>query len=305
LAPGQSTEYLLPPNYANRVKLDRIWAPTCLSGRQSVSFTKVFKAPGRPSSGHLYLDPAFGFPKPFIGVDILVNGRSIGYLGNISTGKIAQYISAPLKPDALTSFHYGTNKLTIRADKIALKKGERCNTRNRIIGVLAKLSLRFEPDIEALPSPKGREEAVRKAPGAVVGALGTLRFVNHGPSGSSGGKLILRISGSSHVQTAWGRSTLQVEPPFHDCEGEGLGVAVQGTITCQYSDFPAGLSTSVIVIAGGRLMPTLPPDSSTNLVIDWQIIPAGYDQHAENNSYSHNFTICGPRSTEARCLGAK
>jgi hypothetical protein len=249
--------------------------------------------------------PGFGYPLPFIGADVLVNNRSIGYLGNISSGKISSYISAPLKPDTLASFHYGTNKLTIRVDKAALGKGEQCNNRNRLIGVLAMLSLRFEPDLEALPSSKGREETVRKAPGDVVGALGTLKFVNHGPSGSSGGKLILRISSNVHVQTAWGRSTVQVNPPFHDCEGEGLGVAVQGIITCQFSDFPAGLSTSVFVITGGRLMPDFPADSSTNLLIDWQMIPAGIDVHPDNNSYSHNFIICGPRSTEARCLGAK
>ncbi len=302
--PGQKPP-LPPPPWNTRVKLDRIWAPRCLSGRQTVSMSKTFQAPGHGFSGNLYLDPSFGFPRPIHSVSVLVNGRQIGRLGDISSGKVAQSISAPLTPEALTAFHYGPNRLTIRVDKLALKKGEACNNPNRLIGVIAQLALRFEPDLEALPSDKGKEQAVRSAAGKVVGALGTIRFVNHGPSGSAGGKLIFRIAGNVFVQTAWTPSTLHVTPPFHECVGEGSGVAVVGTITCEYSDFPAGLKDSIFVIAGGRLTPNFPPTETTSMEVDWQIIPAGYETNAANNSYSHKFVICGPLAKKPECANAK
>jgi hypothetical protein len=294
-----------PPPYDTRLKVARIWGQTCLNGRQTVSMTKTFQAPGHAFSGNLYLDPTFGFPRPIHGVSVLVNGRQIGRLGDISSGKTAQSISAPLSPEALTALHYGLNKLTIRVDKNALPKGEACNTKNRLIGIVAMLSLRFEPDLEAIASDKGRMQAVRSSAGSVVGALGAIRFVNNGPSGSAGGKLIFRIQGSSFVETAWTPTTLQVGPPFHDCVGEGTGIAVQGIITCQYSDFPAGLRDSIGVIAAGRLTPNFPPSSTTRMDVDWQIIPAGYETNAANNSFSHEFLICGPTAKDPACANTK
>lgn len=267
--------------------------------------TKTFYSLGRPAKGHLFFTPGFGAPLPTIGSDVLVNNRSIGYLGNTNSIKFKRYIDAELSADALSQFHYGMNKLTIRIDKMALPKGEACNNRNRLIGALMQLSLTFYPDLVAVPSPKGLEEAVRRGAGSVVGALGTLKFTNHGPSASAGGKLIVRISANVNVETAWGPSTVQTTPPFHDCEGQGHGVAVQGIITCQFDGFPAGLSTSVFILTGGRLTPNFSSSSSTNLSIDWQLVTVGYDVHPENNASMHNFIICGPQSTEARCLGAK
>ncbi len=296
---------LPPPPWDTRVKLAWLWAPRCLSGEQTVSISKTFQAPGHPFSGNLYLQLGIGFPPPFRSLSVLVNGRSIGRLGNVSTGKVSPSISAPLTPEARTAFHYGFNKLTIRADKIALKKGEACNNRNRLIGIGSMLALRFEPDLEAVPSDKGREQAVRSEAGKVVGALGNIRFVNNGPSGSAGGKLIFRITGSSFVETAWTPATLQVTPPFHDCTGQGSGVAVQGTITCEYSNFPTGLKESIFVIAAGRLTPNFPPDATTRLDVDWQIVPAGYETNAANDSYSHKFLICGPRAKDPACANAK
>lgn len=294
-----------PPPWEKRVKLARIWAPTCLSGRQTVSFTKTFMAPGHPESGNLSLTVGFGFPLPFHSATVLVNGRAIGRLGDITSGKQSPYISAALTPDALKAFYYGRNKITIRAEKVALKKGEACNNRNRLIGTMLQLALTFKPDLEALPSDKGREQVVRRAAGQVIGALGNIRFVNNGPSGSAGGKLIFRISPNVNVETAWGPMTLQVTPPFHDCVGHGSGVAVQGTITCQYSDFPAGLKDSIFVITGGRLTPNFRSDSTTSLTLDWQIIPAGYETNAANNSFSHKFVICGPTAKDPVCANAK
>lgn len=294
------------PGWEKRVKYQYIWAPRCLAGHQTVSFSKRFSAPGNPREGHLTLSLGHGFPLPIRSAVYLVNGVEIARIGDATTGKRAAYVSAPLTARALKAFHYGTNRVTIRADKAPLKKGAACNNRNRLIGALSQLSLRFEPDLEAVPSEKGREQVVRRGPGEVVGALGNIRFVNHGPSGSPGGKLVFRIAPNVHVQTAWGPNTLQVSPPFRGCKGEGLGgPGVNGVITCEYANFPAGLRDSIFVVTGGRLANTFPADSTTTLSLDWQIIPAGTDLHPGNNSYSHMFLICGPRATDSRCKDAK
>ena len=301
--PGQKPAPL-SGDWAKRVKHEYIWAPRCLSGRQAVSFSKTFSAPGDPVEGHLTLSLGLGFPLPIRSASYLVNGVEIATIGDASKGKRAAYVSAPLTPRALKAFRYGPNKLTIRAQKTALKRGEACNNRNRLIGALSQLSLRFEPDLEAVPSAKGREQVTRRGPGDVVGALGNIRFVNHGPSGSPLGKLVFRIAPNLHLQTAWGPNTLQVSPPFRDCTGSGVGgPGVNGVITCEYENFPAGLRESIFVLTGGRLAKTFPPTSTTTLTLDWQIIPAGTDLHPENNSFSHTFLICGGQATDPRCKG--
>lgn len=153
-------------------------------------------------------------------------------------------------------------------------------------------------------SPFRSAAAARHRP-AEVGGIGNIRFRNNGPSGSAGGKLIFRISGNVNVETAWTPSTLQVSPPFHDCEGEGHGVAVQAVITCQYSDWPVKLKESIFVIAAGRLTKNFSPESTTSLIVDWQIIRAGYETNAGNNAFSHKFVICGAKARDPACAKAK
>ena len=82
-------------------------------------------------------------------------------------------------------------------------------------------------------------------------------------------------------------------------------MAVQGIITCQYSDFPAGLKDSIFVIAAGRLTPKFPSNATTRLDVDWQIVPAGYETDAANDSFSHEFLICGPTAKDPACATAK
>lgn len=261
--------------------------------------------PGHPIQGSLHLELGFGFPLPFHSGTYLVNNVPIARIGDITSGKTSPYFSGSLTPQALNAFHYGPNRLTIRADKAPLKKGEVCNTPRQLIGVLAQLSLKFEPDLEAVPSAMGREQAVRKSAGQVVGALGNIGFVNHGPSGSPGGTVVFSIGGNVFVQTAWSHDTVRASPPFTECKGEGSGVSVVGTITCTYGNFPAGLKTSLFVVVAGRLTPNFPRDPTTSLEVAWTVTPAGgADFNGANNSYSHKFIICGPAAKKPECQNA-
>ena len=300
---GQQAPDWVGPDFEKKgQKIAYIWAPHCVQGRQTATMTKTFYALGRPAAGTLYFAPGTGFPVPTIGSDILVNNRSIGYLGNTSISrKVRQYIQEDLSADDLASFRYGLNKLTIRIDKMPLRKGERCVDRNRLLGALMQLKLTFRPDLVALPSPKGLEAVTRAGAGGVVGAVGNLRFQNKGPSASVGGKLVIRISPNAFVETAASPASIIASPPFRECVGGGHTTGVAVDLTCPFDGFPAGLTTTVAVLSGGKLAPNFPSSADTSLTFSWSIIPAGGDANGANNGGRHNIVICGPTSKAPRC----
>jgi hypothetical protein len=293
-----------PSPWDTRLSRDWIWAPTCQSGAQSVTMTQTFFAPGDPSDGKFYFALGAGHGSPFhLGV-YRINGVEIGRIVNPdpAKGRSAE-LSAQLPPRALKAFQYGLNKLTIHVDKTALKKGERCTTRDRLIGALADLSVTFRPDLVAVPSPKGLVQVTRKKAGEVVGALGEIAFVNRGPSGSPGGKLVFEIGANSGLKAAWGKSTITAQSPFEGCTGEGVGQS--GELTCEYHDFPAGKRVSLFVISAARLEPNFPATGTTDLYLRWAITPVGSDTNQANNGTTHQIVVCGTASKDPRCKNAK
>jgi hypothetical protein len=294
-----------PPPWDRRLSREWIWAPTCHSGAQNVTMTQTFLAPGDPSDGTFYLAVGNGRGWPYHSGVYLINGVEIARILDPDPFKgRPNYTSGVLSPQELKAFHYGPNKLTIRVQKTALKKGESCNTRDRLTGTLADLSLTFRPDLVAVPSPKGLEQAVRKKAGEVVGSLGNIAFVNRGPSGSPGGKLVFQIAANQGLMAAWGRGTIQAEAPFHSCTGEGVGLA--GEITCKFDDFPAGKRVSLFVIVAARLAQNFPANGTTDLSLSWTIHPGGgSDTNQVNNYTSHKFVVCGTASNDSRCKNAK
>jgi hypothetical protein len=169
--------------------------------------------------------------------------------------------------------------------------------------VVADLSVTFRPDLAAVPSPKGLEQATRKKAGEVVGALGEIAFVNRGPSGSPGGELVFEIGANSGLKAAWGKGTISAEPPFDDCTGEGVGLS--GQLTCGYHDFPAGKRVSLFVVSAARLEPNFPATGTTDLSFRWTITPVGSDTKQTNNSATHKIVVCGTTSKDPRCKNAK
>jgi hypothetical protein len=294
-----------PPPWDRRLSRDWIWASTCNASAQSVSMTQTFLAPGDPSDGTFEFVLGNGRGWPIHSGVYLINGVEIARIVNPDPLKgRPNYVSGTLSPRELKAFHYGPNKLTIRAQKEALKKGERCNTRDRLIGALADLKVNFRPDLVAVPSPKGLEQAVRKKAGEVVGSLGNIAFVNRGPSGSPGGKLVFQISANQGLMAGWGPNTITAVPPFHTCTGSGVGQS--GELTCKLDDFPAGKRVSLFVIVAARLAPNFPATGTTDLSLSWTISPGGgSDTNQSNNYTSHKFVVCGTASKDSRCMNAK
>ena len=294
-----------PSPWDRRLSRDWIWAPTCRSGAQSVTMTQTFLAPGDPSDGKFEFVLGNGRGWPFHSGVYLINGVEIARILNPDPlkGRPAE-LSAPLPRRALKAFRYGENKLTIRVQKTALKKGERCNTRDRLIGALADLSLTFRPDLVAVPSPKGLEQAARKKAGEVVGALGDIAFVNRGPSGSPGGKVVFEILANQGLMSASGPSNITVVPPFDTCTGGGVGLSTE--LTCQFDDFPAGKRVSLFVIVAARVEKNFPANGTTDLSVRWTISPGGgSDTNQANNYTTHKFVVCGTASKDPRCKNAK
>jgi hypothetical protein len=294
-----------PSPWDTRLSRDWIWAPTCQSGPQSVTMTQTFFAPGDPSDGKFDFVLGNGRGWPYHSGVYLINGVEIAHVVNPDPLKgRPNELSGQLPPKALKAFQYGPNKLTIRVAREALKQGERCNTRDRLVGVLADLSVTFRPDLVAVPSPKGLEQAVRRKAGEVVGSLGEIAFVNRGPSGSPSGKLVFEISANAGLKTAWGPGTITTEAPFHTCTGHGVGLA--GELTCTFDDFPAGKRVSLLVVVGARLDAKFPANGTTDLSLRWTISPGGgSDTNQANNSTTHKFIVCGTASTDPRCKNAK
>jgi hypothetical protein len=287
-----------------RTRPSYIWAPTCTSGSQSVSFSKTVQAPGDPEEGTLFFNLGFGRDLPFRSGELLVNGTAIARI-KVPSGRFGgfpQAVSESLSAKDRKAFRYGPNKLTIRADRKALKKGEACNSPNRLIGVLAHMSLRFRPDLVAVPSPRGLVQAVRASAGSTTGALGTLTFRSVGPSGSPGGKLVFTWAASGAIETAFTPSSFDLNPPFSACKGEGL---TTGTVECVYADFQVGRVAPIVVRAPARATAQFTPASSASLSISWQLIPVGGDVKSANNHASHQIVLCGAANREARCANAK
>src|SRR6187551_335754 len=136
-----------------------LWSTTCGSPAQFVSFSKQIAAPGVPTEASLDFVLGFGRELPFRSGAFLVNGAEVARI-KVPPGKFSGFpksFSGPLPPAALKAFRYGVNTLTVRADRSALPKGQRCNSPNRLVGVVASLKLRFRPDLVAVPSSFGAE----------------------------------------------------------------------------------------------------------------------------------------------------
>jgi hypothetical protein len=281
------------------------WANTCGSSPQFVTFTRRVRAPGDAKEGSLFFSLGFGRDLPFLNGEFLINGKEVARVV-VPPGKFSgfpKYFSGPLPAKALKAFKYGMNTLTIRAERKALPKGQGCNNPNRLVGVVATLSLTFKPDLIALPSPEGVEQAVRIAAGGFGGGIGNLRFRNAGLSGSPGGRLFFKWAASGAIETAFTpQSFIGLEEPFSNCKGEGL---IVGEIICQYGDFQVGKLSTIKVITGARATARFTPDTFAILSLQWQIVPVGGDDKAADNSFTHTIVLCGAATKEPRCAKAK
>jgi hypothetical protein len=275
-----------------------LWTTTCGPSPQFVSFARSILAPGVPSEGTLDFTLGFGRDLPFKSGVFLVNGTEVARL-TPRAGKLRGFPTSfqdRVPARALKAFRYGINTLTIRAQRGALSKGQRCNSQNRLVGVTAILKLMFRPDVMAVPSPLGPAQV-----GAVAsqrqGISGSLRFRNLGPSGSPGGRFAFDWAASG-VETVFGAPSITGN--VRNCKSIGVS-DVAGKVECEYGDLPAGGSLAVNVRGIVETPARWGPSSSGDVSMSWEMRPAGSDVNYGNNTSGHKIVLCGAAATDPGC----
>jgi hypothetical protein len=284
--------------FRRKVSRNYVWARSCSHRSQAVTFSRTIYAPGAPGEGTVSFVLGFGFVgKSFTSGALYVNGTRI--TGALSKGIGPRSYSGPLGARARAAFRYGANKLTIRAVKAATKRGEACQHRNRTLGVVADLYLRFTPDVEAVPLVNGRERTVPAA--GFGGAEYAPRIRNNGPSGSVAGLFEFTASVSANMNAALSDfSSSGIGEPFHDCKVETLADFRGGRITCSYTNLPAGTTAVPIVRIPAQVSPFFGATSVGELRTTWQVVPKGSDPKG-NNVESHTTYLCGSAATDPKC----
>jgi hypothetical protein len=271
-----------------------IWARTCGSSPQVVTFTRQIRAPGNATEGSVNLTLGFGRDLPFKEGELLVNGKEVARVV-VKPGRLSgfpAYISGPVPPKALKALKYGLNTLTIRAERKAIPKGQGCYNPNRLVGIYATLSLTFRADLVAVPSTLGLSQIATKfGPYA-----GNMVFRNLGPSGTAGGKFFFEWS-SQYADPLIGKASLS---GVSNCKSTDDGKPF-GKIECEFGELPAGKALTVGFRGAVREPDGWRPTYVGDLFQSWQIQPAGGDVKPANNHGSHRITICGPLTTDSRC----
>jgi hypothetical protein len=298
-----------PPFNERGLKLRYIWAPKCEVGRQFVSFSKTIMAYGAPYSGNF--DMAYGpaLKRPYEKATLLVNGTEIAHLGNTAASTPAAIGAAGAIPaHALKAFQFGPNTLTIRVQKTALPRGERCAIPNRIgsypryIGVFAFIYLSFGAILTALPSGAGSRVVQGKlGPGSAVSVQGTVNFRNDGPSASLSGKVIVIVTGDFNLKGIFNTvlNTGTPPPPFVSCT---IDPQSHQRMTCPYREFRAGTIAKLPAAAAFKLNSSFPTSGVRKGRLSWTIISdAANDPTGGSLGNQVDVVLCGIAATDAVC----
>jgi hypothetical protein len=297
--------------YFSGLKLRYIWAPKCNLGRQFVSFSKTVMAYGAAYSGTF--DMAYGpaLKRPYEKATLLINGTEIAHLGNTAASTPAAIGAAGAIPvSALKAFQYGPNTLTIRVQKTALPRGERCTIPNRIgsypryIGVLAYIDLRFGAILTALPSTAGSRVVQGKlGPGSAVSVIGAVNFRNDGPSASLSGKVTVSVTGDTNLTALFNTLVISGPPPapFVSCT---IDPQFHQQMTCPYREFRAGTIAKLPAAFAFKLDNSFPTNGVRKGRITWIISSDASNDPTGGKLGTHvNVVLCGTVALDPVCAG--
>ena len=258
-----------------------LWAASCKSGKQRVSFTKTVHVPAQPTSVQVNLSAAGYTRKLLVKLDGTTLVRGVGP---------SRTFSGDLDVEQLARFAGGEHTLKI----VAVKKKTTAGAPQ--CGVSLDMRGYFTPDVGVEDKPA---ELFWEKPFAVV--FGTFTVYNDGPSGSPGGVF------SASFNNATGAHVMSASPPFDgaDCRSAPAGV------DCRYGAqaFPAnqryfqpGQSATIVV----RFI-FQKPDESANYQYGpatpiWKFSADG-DRNLANNSGSTTIYVCGVDDPPPECDG--
>ena len=199
---------LQPSTSWPKVRRQWIWAPTCSRPRSASCLSKTFLVPGEPLDGTLSFNYGPGNQyyggRPYVSGSFLVNSVEIGKLGDIAhfPRKAQPWLTKKLNAHDRKAFRYGANTLTIRVERAALKKGERCTRpaatsggNVRYIAIGSDLSLDFGGDLQAVPPAAAQQVQEERQERRHDLARRHGRLPERRPLGGIEGALLVTVSG--------------------------------------------------------------------------------------------------------------
>ncbi|MFN2467968.1 MAG: hypothetical protein ABR521_07575 [Gaiellaceae bacterium] len=300
---GYVPRYLLPSWARTRGEtVDAIWADTCKKGRQSVSFTRSFSAPGDATDVQAFLTYSQGSSSGIRGVRILLNGVLIGRAGPYRSGtnQLGAKTGDPSPlPAAARAFKFGNNVLTIRGTKAA--NASRC-------GIGFALLAKFGASVELGESRKSARDAgipryAKVDPAATVAFQVTATVRNDGPAASLGGKFIVGIGGDMTIR---GFSVVATGK-LADCSTTVIDPERLKPVECDFGVWQPGSRETVRVTVSARVTDAV-NYGERKVEVGYQIAGFAGVRGAPGGGVYHvtvTRVACGPGSTDPNCKNPK
>lgn len=292
------------PLQAGRERYAAVWAPTCLPGRQTVSFVRRVVLPGRPARLAVSMSAALGgWPGAFDSAVLLVNGHRVwvahlrGGSDRADTGETNPLTH--LDAGALKAFGLGANTLEVRVTKNRSPKSvPRCNsgTSQSRLGLLFIVSGSFEADLAVATGYPATDRQTLARPGAKL--LITYSITNHGPSAVHSGEFTIRFSSSFERLVVY---TMEASGPGAGKCAEQAPSPASATVTCPFTDVPAGGKPTVKLTLLAMTGETLPESGGAFVRFDWGASGETTDPNLSNNEGHASIYYCTADATDPAC----
>ena len=294
-----------------KLKRQWIWSPRCGTAAQRVVFSKTILVPGVPLDGNLSL--MYGpvnqnaTPSPYVSATIQVNGIEIGRLHDVAhfPRKVQPSIAVALGARARQAFRHGPNTVTIRVERAALKKGDRCTHpaatsggNERYVAISASLALGFGSDLQAIPPAMAQQVQKGLKNGDTVAITGTIAVKNNGPSTSLGGTVLVHVNADGGATIA--QNLVVPNPPLD----RSMCTFDQQVITCKYAELPAGAAATMFVPVGVQKVNTgFFHNGAGRLTLTWTVTGPSRDPGTSpsNNTTQTVVVMCVTGATDPAC----
>ncbi len=292
-----------------KTKRQWIWSPACGTAAQRVVFSKTILVPGVPLDGtvNLMYGPGNQYygGRPYVSAMIQVNGIEIGRLHDLAhfPKKYQPWLSVALDNRARKAFRYGANTVTIRVERAALKKGDRCTHpaatsggNVRYVAIGADIALGFGSDLQAVPPAKPQQVRKDVKNGDSVTLQGTIAVKNNGPSSSLGGTVLVNANGDG--QTIILQNLVVPNAPLDksSCTFD------QQQIVCKYGELPAGAAATMFVAVGVKANTGYFRGGAGRLTLMWSVTgPARDPGTSANGTTQATVVMCVTGATDPAC----
>ena len=309
--PAQDNGDLIPggdtPHY--------IWAPTCSTGKQTVTFRRKVWLPGATQRLDFTAIPSLlgsgnqFWSAPFSSIKLLANGQVLEKM--TEAGK--ETVTAPKLAGALK---YGNNVFEVVVVKRANPSYIKACSGKHAPG---RLGIQFDVDGEVFAQdlavkPPAASEATRYfhvTPGKEVAFFSHFSVSEKGPAAAQAGQFTMMVQPGFMVMSsdADGAPYFPTPTPIYATEQSPFGACTHSsngrTLTCPFSSWFEPGETSMINAGWKVAAPTdLPPTDVEQMTVDWTISTLTTNQDDLNTANNHAqflAVFCYPQATSDGC----